>query len=204
MIKTFISYDNQHIEKKDEIKKIIEKDPTLFKDISLDYALDLSNNEQIRQKIRDEYITDATVLILIATKDARGRKFIDWEIAAAMYDGSKRKDGKRNDICGIVVVDYVDENIRTKYEEIRKTYESAIGKKIEWTTLQDDEIKKRYHYLPERIVNSMIKGADITVIPSSYVEKLLKKSIEKAHKDKNENKGKYIFNNLRTNNSPRK
>ena len=203
MIKTFISYDNFHKEKKDQIQNIIKKYPEKFCDASLDYSLNLSTNEAIRQKIRDDYITDASVLILVATEDVKGRKFIDWEIAAAMYDGSKRADGRKNDICGIVVVDYVKQNIRTKYDEIKSMYNNIIGQ-IRWFSLSDKETKERYDYLPNRIVDSMIKGATITIIPSNHIDDLLPIAIEKAHNDKNENIGKYIFNDLKRNNSPRK
>ena len=43
-------------------------------------------DEQIRKEIRDNYIKDATVLILLCGQNTKRRKFIDWEIHAAMYD----------------------------------------------------------------------------------------------------------------------
>ena len=200
-IKTFISFDNKHKDKKIRLQNFINKNHDM-EDVSLDYQIEATTNEAIRQKIRDSFITDATVLILIATKDARGRKFVDWEIAAAMYDGEKRADGKRNDICGIVVVDYVENNIRTLESAIKRQYEHFKGR-INWVKLSDSETRKKYEYLPERIVDSMVMGADIAVIPSSYVEQLLPEAIRKAHEKRSMNKGKYKYNDLRRHNSPR-
>lgn len=50
-------------------------------------------DEQIRREIRDNYIKDATVLILLCGQNTKRRKFIDWEIHAAMYD--MKTSGKR-------------------------------------------------------------------------------------------------------------
>ena len=43
-------------------------------------------SEQIRCIIRDEYIKDATVLILLCGQNTKSRKHVDWEIHAAMYN----------------------------------------------------------------------------------------------------------------------
>ena len=202
MIKTFISYDNARKENKAFIKDLINSSNGIH-DFSLDYSIDLDNNESIRQKIRDEYITDATVLVLLATTDAKGRKFIDWEIAAAMYEGQKRKDGKTNDICGIVVVDYIKHNIRTSSQIVKNKYDSVYGN-AGWVSLTSSEIKTKYDHLPQRIVESMARGASIQIIGSSDVGTLLLPAIEHAHETRIENSGKFFFNDLRKSNSPRK
>ena len=201
IIKTFISYDNSKEYKKDEVQKLINSQSNM-KDISLDYAIDSEDNEYIRRTIRDNYITDATVLVVLVTKDTQGRKFIDWEIAAAMYNGEKRKDGKRNDICGIVIVDYFTNNIKSKYKEIKDKY-VRYESNVKWINLSDKETRKRYSYIPQRLLSSIILGASIQIIPSNYIYELLPKAIEIAHRDRLENIGKYIYNDLRKNNSSR-
>lgn len=53
------------------------------------------SSEQIRCIIRDEYIKDATVLILLCGENTKKRKHIDWELHAAMYDTGRQR-GRRN------------------------------------------------------------------------------------------------------------
>ena len=54
--------------------------------------------ESIRKIVRDKYIKDATVLVLLCGRNTRRRKFIDWELHAAMYDT------KKNPKMGILVI----------------------------------------------------------------------------------------------------
>jgi hypothetical protein len=55
-------------------------------------------DEQIRREIRDDYIAGATVLVLLCGEHTKERKYIDWEIQAAMTDA------ETNHKMGIVVV----------------------------------------------------------------------------------------------------
>ena len=43
-------------------------------------------DEQVRRIIRNDYIQDATVLVLLCGQNHKRRKHIYWEIHAAMYD----------------------------------------------------------------------------------------------------------------------
>ena len=49
----------------------------------------------VRQKIRDEYIRDATVTIVLIGPRTWQRKHVDWEI------GSSLRKSKRNPRCGL-------------------------------------------------------------------------------------------------------
>jgi hypothetical protein len=42
--------------------------------------------ETIRQKIRDEYLRDATVTVVLVGKDTWRRKHVDWEIGSSLRD----------------------------------------------------------------------------------------------------------------------
>lgn len=66
------------------------------------------NSEQIRCIIRDEYIKDATVLILLCGQNTKTRKHIDWEIHAAMYDSDANRQ------MGIIVINLPTINQSTK------------------------------------------------------------------------------------------
>ena len=89
--------------------------------------------EQIRRKIRDEYIGDATVLILLCGENTKNRKYIDWEIHAAMSseEGSK---------MGIVII-----NLPTiygkQYVRVSCDSEKNIVSKNEKYSLPDLEQK---------------------------------------------------------------
>ena len=84
---------------KEELLKI-NKENDLFIDMSVDtgdISEDLSD-EEIRQRIRDDYLRDSTVTILILGTETKYRKHIDWEIYSSMYDG------KVNKKSGILVI----------------------------------------------------------------------------------------------------
>ena len=47
--------------------------------------------ETIRRTIRDEHLKDSTVTIVLAGRETRKRKHVDWEIYSSMYDGPVNK-----------------------------------------------------------------------------------------------------------------
>ena len=49
------------------------------------------SDQAIREKIRDEYLRDSTVAILLAGLETKTRKHIDWEIYSSMFDGVRNK-----------------------------------------------------------------------------------------------------------------
>ena len=51
-----------------------------------DISDDLSD-ESIRRKVRDEYLRDSTVTILLVGLQTKRRKHVDWEIYSSMIDG---------------------------------------------------------------------------------------------------------------------
>jgi len=102
--KVFVSY--HHANDEDDKIKFVE----LFSDM-LDGFIDNSvwdgniddtnlSAEQIYKKIRDEYIKDSTVTIVLIGKETWKRKHIDWEIATSLVNGSKNK---RNGLIGILL-----------------------------------------------------------------------------------------------------
>ena len=94
MHKVFISYhhENDQLYKNELIK--FGKDFGVFIDRSVDTD-DISeelSDQAIRQKIRDEYLKESTVTVLLVGVDTKGRKHIDWEIYSSMFDGTKIKN----------------------------------------------------------------------------------------------------------------
>ena len=94
--KVFISFHEQDIEYKGKFvrgmgKRIVDRsvDTGNIDDTGLKTAT-------VRQKIRDEYIRDATVTIVLIGPRTWQRKHIDWEI------GSSIRRTKRNSRCGLL------------------------------------------------------------------------------------------------------
>ena len=49
------------------------------------------SDQAIREKIRDEYLRESTVTILLAGTETKRRKHIDWELYSSMFDGTRNK-----------------------------------------------------------------------------------------------------------------
>lgn len=98
--KVFISY--HHKNDSQYINLLRNKYGQNFLDCSVDTGdiHDSKTDEQIRQIIRDEYIRDATVTIVLIGQDTWGRKHVDWEISSSIRD---TKHNPRNGILGIIL-----------------------------------------------------------------------------------------------------
>ena len=131
----------------------------IFEDYSVGQG-DISDSltdEQIRRKIRDEFIKDATVLILLCGKETKNRKFIDWELHAAMYDSEK------NPKTGILVINLPGSgNGCRAISDLEKKIVSPMGSWVQLKTLE--EYRNNYPSMPERLIQNFYKGVLITVI----------------------------------------
>ena len=98
--KVFISY--HHDKDQDDKDKFLKLFGSQGSDILVDYSVDTGDidenlkTETIRTKIRDEYIREATVIIVLIGKETWKRKHVDWEI----YSGLR--DTKNNPRCGLL------------------------------------------------------------------------------------------------------
>ena len=86
--KVFISY--HHLldqEYKDYLEQLNEKHQIFInQSVKLGEIDDSSPTEQIREIIRDDYLQDSSVLILLVGLETKNRKHIDWEIYSSMSD----------------------------------------------------------------------------------------------------------------------
>lgn len=134
------------------------------------------SSEQIRCIIRDEYIKDATVLILLCGKNTKKRKHIDWELHAAMYDSPANRQ------MGIIVINLptIKQGIRASSEE-EKPLLSDFG---QWYSIDNRaEFEAQYPYMPSRIIDNFVKEVPITVVEWSRIENhptILKQLIDNA------------------------
>lgn len=96
--KVFVSFHEADIEYKNQFLRLIEGhavDKSVHDDDIDDTNLKVA---RIRQIIRDEFIADATVTVVLVGTNTWQRKHVDWEI------GSSIKKTNHNDRCGLVSI----------------------------------------------------------------------------------------------------
>ena len=164
MHKVFISYHHKRDEDyKDELIDF-GKHFSVFIDKSVDtegISEDLSD-QAIREKIRDDYLRDSTVTILLVGLETKRRKHIDWEIYSSMFDGVRNKKS------GILIINLPSTQC-TYYtaahgqQEKRKIYPDQSS----WISIDlRTEYESRYPYLPDRIIDNLLAPqAEISVVP---------------------------------------
>ena len=153
MHKVFVS--NHH--KKDQWykEKLLEinKQYPIFIDMSVNTGdiPDSWSDEEIRQEIRDEYLKDSTVTILLVGTETKNRKHIDWELYSSMYNGKVNKQS------GILVVNLpsISQNlIHAGHGEEEKR---IIYPNSSWTFFNTrKEYEERYPHMPERIIDNLL------------------------------------------------
>lgn len=164
MHNVFISYHHSN----DQAYKnaLIEygKDFGVFLDKSVDTEEipEHLSDQAIRAKIRDEYLRESTITILLAGTETKGRKHIDWELYSSMFDGTRNKKSGILVInlpsvqCSYFNVVYGDDEKQLIYPEIGS-----------WTSIQARaEQARRFPHLPERIIDNLVAPyARISVVP---------------------------------------
>ena len=160
--RVFISYHHDRDQAFKEALLELNRRFDLFLDGSVDIG-DIDDDlkdESIREIIRDEYLQDTTVTIVLVGTEARNRKHIDWEIYSSMYDGVANKKS------GVLVV-----NLPTIYCTSYTASHGDDEKRIvypdnnSWTSVVSrSDYEARYPCMPERIVDNLLKkGAKVSV-----------------------------------------
>jgi hypothetical protein len=161
--KVFISYHHRN----DQAYKqaLLESNAAhrIFIDASVDAGEidDTLPSQTIRRKIRDEYLADSTVTILLVGTETKYRKHIDWELYSSMIDGSVNKRS------GILVITLPSTNC--SYFDAAHPGEKELvhPECTSWTTVETrTEYERRYPYLPDRIIDNLLEPkAKISVVP---------------------------------------
>lgn len=127
----------------------------LFIDKSVDTGDidDSLTDEQIRVKIRDEYLRDSTVTILLVGKETKYRKHVDWELYSSMRDGAKNK---KSGIIVIMLPDVSLDYFTAGHGDVEKEFYPAD---TFWTKIDDrSQYETRYPYAPDRILDCLANG----------------------------------------------
>ena len=160
--KVFISYHHANDQwYKNELLRL-NKIHNIFIDGSVDtgYIDDKLDNETIRQIIRDDYLKDTTVTILLVGTETMNRKHIDWELKSSMINGSVNKKS------GILVINLPSTGC-TYYTATHSGEKEIVHPENKsWTSIDNRaEYERRYPYLPARIIDNLLKTeAKISVV----------------------------------------
>lgn len=183
MHKVFISYyHNEDQCYKDDLVKLAEEND-VFIDASVDTG-DISDelsDEAIREKIRDEYLKNSTVTIVLIGAETKNRKHVDWEIYSSMYDGAVNKK------LGIIAIVLPETKDSSNICAPRGQKEKDLYPDTEWVSIDRwDEYKRRYPYMPDRLIDNLnYAKAKISVVPWNILTSdILSSLIEMAFNDR--------------------
>lgn len=160
--KVFTSYHHANDQWYKEELLRLNKSHDIFIDSSVDTG-DIDENlddNTIRQKIRDEYLKDSSVTILLVGTETKNRKHIDWEMYSSMFDGTVNKKS------GILVINLPSINC-TYYTAAHNGEKELVYPEIQtWMSIDSRvEFESRYPYMPARIIDNLLESqAKISVV----------------------------------------
>ena len=119
-------------------------------------------NESIRRLIRDYYLRDSEVTVLLCGTESRFRKHVDWELKSSMIDGAVNKQS------GILIIDLPStkcNNWHTQYpgEKALIYPDHTDG----WYSVETKStFEDLYPDMPRRILENLAKGdVKISIAP---------------------------------------
>lgn len=159
--KVFISY--YHFDDQFYKESLLEfnDEHDIFIDMSIDTG-DIDENlddQEIREIIRDDYLRDSTVTIVLVGTETKKRKHVDWEIYSSMYDGTVNKKS------GVLAINLPSTGCTSHTAAHGDEEKSLIYPNSTWTTLKTrTEYESRYPHMPDRIIDNLLKnGAKVSV-----------------------------------------
>lgn len=144
--KVFISFFHEDIYWKQSLLRINDSND-IFIDSSVDtndISDDLSD-EQIRVKIRDEYIKESSITIVLASSNSLKRKHVDWEIGSSMIDTERNR---RSGIIVLLIDDLINEKFCVPDENTKKEIEK-IGN-TQFFKIEKNECSKYFGYIKNK------------------------------------------------------
>ena len=182
MHKVFVSYYHKDDQRyKDSLVKFSEQH-RIFVDRSVDTGdiLDDLSDEYIREAIRDEYLRDSTVTIVLVGTETKRRKHVDWEIYSSMYDGTVNKKS------GIIVVNLPSVNSHCMHAPHGSVEKELYPDIVSWTSVDRTEYERRYPDMPDRLLDNLVAPkAKVSVVPWGRLnERTLSALVDLAFEDR--------------------
>lgn len=101
--KVFVSYHHDNDQRYREQFERVCSDVIVSNSVDIGDIDPNTNTEYVRHKIRDEYLRDSTVTVVLVGKQTWQRKHVDWEIYSSMRD---TKYNPRSGLIGILLPTY--------------------------------------------------------------------------------------------------
>lgn len=169
MTRAFISYHHENDQDYKHHLTYLAREFGAFVDRSLPVTGipdDDRSSESIRRQIRDEFLRDSQVTILLCGRETRGRKHIDWELKSSMIDG------RINRQSGILVINLPGVSggwTAALPNEKKALYGHHTGS---WTSFeQRSQFEEKYPLMPARIVDNLMRpGVAISVVQWDRIE----------------------------------
>ncbi|MEV8467852.1 TIR domain-containing protein [Fluviibacterium sp. DFM31] len=155
MTKAFISYHHENDQDYKHHLSNLARQFGAFQDGSLPVTGipdDNRSSQSIRRQIRDEFLSDSEVTILLCGGETRGRKHVDWELKSSMING------RVNRKSGILVINLpgVANGWTAALPNEKKALYGHHGGA--WTTFnQRTQFEQKYPLMPDRIVDNLMK-----------------------------------------------
>lgn len=113
--KIFVSYHHENDQKyRNKFEEICRQaNISVIKSVQIGDIDTNLKTETIRQKIRDEYLRDSTVTIVLIGKETWKRKHVDWEIGSSIRH---TQNNPRSGLMGIILPSYPKNNTRKYYK----------------------------------------------------------------------------------------
>ena len=183
--KVFISYHHANDQAYKEALFELNDTYDLFSDASVDTG-DVDDNlddDAIRQKIRDEYLKDSTVTIVLVGLETKKRKHVDWEIYSSMFDGTRNK---RSGVLAVTLPDTGCTSFTAPHDQEK---EVIYPYNTSWMSIDErGEYEKRYPHMPDRIIDNLLRpSAKVSVTNWDKIAddpEKLRFLIEAAHRDR--------------------
>jgi len=156
--KVFISYHHKNDQYYKSALSSMAQMNNIFEDASVNTGgiSDELTDQQIRTIIRDDYLRDSSVTIVLVGTETKYRKHVDWEIYSSMYNGAKNKKS------GILVVNLP--SVFGSQISICDEDKLILGPEIKWSPITSYD---RYEYLPGRIVDNL-RNSDVRISVVDY------------------------------------
>lgn len=162
--KVFISYHHKNDQwAKDRLIELNDKfDFFIDRSVNTGDIPDVWDDQHIRTEIRDNYLRDSTVTVLLVGEETKYRKHIDWELYSSMFDGMKNKKS------GIVVI-MLPSTKCTYCHAAHSGEKKAIFANIDtWTTIDTRaEYERRFPYMPARIIDNLL-ASDVKISVANW------------------------------------
>ena len=134
--KVFVSYHQENDEKYKNLFKNMFESIYVSKSVAIGDIDPNLKTETIRQKIRDEYLRDSSVNVVLVGKETWKRKHVDWEISSSIRH---TKFNPRSGLLGIILPTHPDygKETFTKYLIPPRLYdniECKFSNIYDWTS----------------------------------------------------------------------